>query len=132
MTVDPELNRLAERQYVLLTTFRRDGRAVPTPVWVALDAGELVVWSAPDAGKVKRIRRDGAVRIGPCDRAGRPTGPDRPATARLRPSTEVAAGMAAIARKYGIVGRLAILGSRLRRGRTGSAVIGITPSPNPD
>lgn len=65
-----DLERLGAAQYLLLTTFRRDGTAVPTPVWVARDGAELVVFTAPNAGKVKRIRRDGAVRVGPCTMRG--------------------------------------------------------------
>src|SRR3954464_1267787 len=65
---------LGEGKYLLLTTFRKDGRAVPTPVWVVRDGERLVAWSAMDSGKVKRIRRDGAVEVGPCDVRGRPTG----------------------------------------------------------
>ncbi len=34
---------LADEQYVLLTTTRRSGDRVPTPVWVARDGDALVV-----------------------------------------------------------------------------------------
>lgn len=78
-----DLERLGAAQYLLLTTFRRDGTPVPTPVWVARDGAELVVFTAPNAGKVKRIRRDGAVRVGPCTMRGRPMGGDVPGRARV-------------------------------------------------
>ena len=58
-----ELDRLAAEKYVLLTTFRKDGRAVPTPVWAVRDGDALAVWTVSDAGKVKRIRRDGRVTV---------------------------------------------------------------------
>ena len=58
-----ELDRLSSGNYVLVTTFRRDGTAVPTPVWVARDGAELVIWSATKAGKVQRIRRSGDVEV---------------------------------------------------------------------
>ncbi|HEX2774447.1 MAG TPA: pyridoxamine 5'-phosphate oxidase family protein, partial [Micromonosporaceae bacterium] len=43
--------RLGAERYVLLTTFRKDGRAVPTPVWVARDGAELVAWTVTTSGK---------------------------------------------------------------------------------
>ena len=100
---------------MLLTTFRKDGRAVPTPVWVARDDDELLVYSAPDAGKVKRIRRDGTVRVAPCTVRGRPTGPDVPGRARLLDDDGVRRVQAAMGRKYGFLYWLTSLGGRLRR-----------------
>lgn len=110
-----DLDRLAEAKYVLLTTFRKDGRAVPTPVWVAGDGDELVVYTAPDAGKVKRIRRDGAVRVGPCDVRGNPKGDDVPGHARVLDEAGVRRTLSLIMKKYGLLGRITVLGGRLRR-----------------
>ena len=119
---------LAAGKYLLLTTFRKDGTAVPTPVWVAGDNGTLYVWSAADAGKVKRIRRSGDVRIGPCDLRGKPTGEQVPATARLLDGAGSDRVRSLIAEKYGVVGKLSLLGSRLRRGSDGSIGIEIKPA----
>lgn len=120
-----DLDRLAGERYVLLTTFRKDGTAVPTPVWAARDGECLVVWTADGSGKVKRIRRDGAVRVGPCDVRGRPRGEDVPAHARLLDAAGVEHALGLIKRKYGIQGVLAVLASRLRRGARGAAAIAI-------
>ncbi|NUT50695.1 MAG: PPOX class F420-dependent oxidoreductase [Saccharothrix sp.] len=117
---------LATGKYLLLTTFRKDGRAVPTPVWVAGGDDALYVWSAADAGKVKRIRRSGDVRIGPCDLRGKPTGDQVPATARLLDRAGSDRVRSLIARKYGLLGRLTLLGSRIRRGSEGTVGIEIT------
>ncbi|MFI9009762.1 PPOX class F420-dependent oxidoreductase [Actinosynnema sp. NPDC053489] len=119
---------LAAGKYLLLTTFRKDGTAVPTPVWVAGDGGALYVWSAADAGKVKRIRRSGDVRIGPCDVRGRPTGEQVPGTARLLDRAGSERVRSLIARKYGVLGRLTLFGSRLRRGREGTVGIEVRPA----
>ena len=58
---------LGRGEYLLLTTFRKDGTPVPTPVWVAPGPTDDVIyaWSAKETGKVKRIRRSGDVEIGP-------------------------------------------------------------------
>lgn len=125
LLMSTDLERLAGAQYVLLTTFRRDGRAVPTPVWVARDGDELVVYSAPDAGKVKRIRRDGTVRIAPCTVRGKPTGPDVAGHARLLDESGFPGVHRAMIAKYGILYRITSLGSRLRR-REPPAGIAIT------
>lgn len=65
---------LAQERYISLTTFRRDGTPVSTPVWVAGDEGALLVWTAADSWKVKRIKRDSRVRVAPCNALGKPRG----------------------------------------------------------
>ncbi|WNV89665.1 PPOX class F420-dependent oxidoreductase [Umezawaea sp. Da 62-37] len=121
-------SELGEGKYLLLTTYRKDGRAVPTPVWVVADGGQLFAWSATDSGKVKRIRRDGKVSVGPCDVRGKPTGGSVDAQAELLDESGSDRVRGLIGKKYGIAGKLTLLGSRLRRGRTGSIGIAIVPS----
>ncbi|MFC9587017.1 PPOX class F420-dependent oxidoreductase [Streptomyces yangpuensis] len=65
------LQELGSARYVSLTTFRKDGTAVATPVWAVADGGELYVWTRSDSWKVKRIRNDGRVTVAPCDVRGR-------------------------------------------------------------
>ncbi|MGX2993006.1 PPOX class F420-dependent oxidoreductase [Streptomyces sp. JNUCC 64] len=117
------LERLAAAKYVLLTTFRRDGRAVPTPVWVMRDGDHLAVWSAADAGKVKRIRNSGRVTIAPCDWRGNPKGEAVPGVAELPADRDTARYLDLMKRKYGLVARVSLLGSRLK-GR-GHRTVGI-------
>ncbi|MFI5609794.1 PPOX class F420-dependent oxidoreductase [Amycolatopsis sp. NPDC051903] len=109
-----ELDRLAAEKYVVLTTFRRDGRAVPTPVWFTRDGDELVVSSERHAGKVKRIRNSGRVEIQPSDFRGRTHGPTATGTARLLDDAASDRVRKAIARQYGVVGRVTMFFSRLR------------------
>ncbi len=110
-----ETDRLAAERYVVLTTFRRDGRAVPTPIWVAGRDGELVLWSERAAGKVKRIRNDGRVEVQACDVRGRKThGAKVSGHARLLDAAETEQVRRAIAGKYGIVGRVTMFFSKLR------------------
>ena len=61
---------LADARFVSLTTFRRSGEPVSTPVWIGRDGGALVVLTPADSGKVKRLRRDPRVEIRPCGRFG--------------------------------------------------------------
>ncbi len=61
----------ANETYVNLATFRKDGREVRTPVWLAGDDGEYYVFSESKAGKVKRISLNGKMAIAPCDMRGK-------------------------------------------------------------
>jgi uncharacterized protein len=63
---------LAAEQYVLLTTTRRTGVPVATPVWVAPHDDALVVTTGAEAGKVKRVRHTPQVTLQACDRVGTP------------------------------------------------------------
>lgn len=64
----------AEETYVSLATYRRDGREVRTPVWIAAAGDRYYVFSEGRAGKVKRIRATRRVRLAPCDLRGRVRG----------------------------------------------------------
>lgn len=115
-------------KYLLLTTFRKDGRAVATPVWFAQDGAELKVWTVTDSGKVKRIRRDGAVTITACDVRGTPRGEAIDAHARLLDAAETERVRSLISKRYGLFGWVVMLGSRLRRGSGHNIGIAITPA----
>ncbi|MEU3059269.1 PPOX class F420-dependent oxidoreductase [Streptomyces subrutilus] len=65
------LDELGRARYISLTTFRKDGTPVATPVWAVADGGELYVWTRTETWKVKRIRNDGRVRVAACDVRGR-------------------------------------------------------------
>ncbi|MGW1992591.1 PPOX class F420-dependent oxidoreductase [Embleya sp. NPDC001921] len=118
--VPEDLDRLAAGKYVLLTTFRRDGRAVGTPVWVIRDGAALGAWTVRDSGKVKRIRNDGKVTVAACDVRGNPRGEAVPGHACLLDAAETERYRGLIRRKFGVIGRLTLLGSRLRRGTAGT------------
>ncbi|QOV40657.1 PPOX class F420-dependent oxidoreductase [Streptomyces ferrugineus] len=121
--------RLGAGKYLLITSYRRNGTGVPTPVWVVRDGDALGVWTVADSWKVKRIRARGDVLVGPCDLRGKPTGEQVPATAEICDEATSARYRGLIARKYGIAGRLTLLGSRLRRGVNGTVGIRITLTP---
>jgi len=99
MTVVDEIGR---SQYVSLTTYRKDGTAVATPVWHALDGGELFIISNADAWKVKRIRNNNQVVVTVCSFRGKiaPGAPSAQGTARVLDEAETAAARKLIARKY--------------------------------
>ncbi|MGW0765679.1 PPOX class F420-dependent oxidoreductase [Streptomyces sp. NPDC002676] len=126
---DTRLDRLGAGKYLLVTSYRKDGTPVATPVWVVRDGETLGVWTAADSWKVKRIRRRADILAGPCDLRGNPTGEQFPGTAEIVDAATTARYRTLIARKYGIVGRLTLLGSRLRRGLDGTVGIRVTLTP---
>ncbi|MFJ7147353.1 PPOX class F420-dependent oxidoreductase [Streptomyces sp. NPDC100445] len=123
------LDRLGSGKYLLMTSYRKNGTPVATPVWVVRDGDTLGVWTAADSGKVKRIRRRSDILAGPCDVRGNPTGDQLPATAEIADPQATDRYRGLIARKYGVLGRLTLLGSRLRRGRDGTVGIRVTLAP---
>lgn len=118
-----DLDVLGAAKYVLLTTCRKDGRAVPTPVWVVRDGTQLLVTTAPDAGKVKRIRRDGTVTVAPCDFRGRQAGAAVAGQARILDDAGIRRALRLTMRKYWILGPITVLSGRLyRRGGLPGAI----------
>jgi PPOX class probable F420-dependent enzyme len=100
--------------YIALVTFRRDGRAVETPVWFAAHDGRLYAFSAGNAGKVKRLRNDPSVRIAPCSVGGRVRGDWIEGRGRrIGDPDRIRAAYAALRRKYGWQMRLTDFFSRL-------------------
>ncbi|MEG3627772.1 PPOX class F420-dependent oxidoreductase [Streptomyces poriticola] len=126
--MDASWARLGAGKYLLLTSHRKNGTPVATPVWVVPDGDALGVWTVADSWKVKRIRNRADVLVGPCDLRGNPTGEQVPATAEICDAATTARYRRLIAGKYGLVGRLTLLGSRLRRGRDGTVGLRIVPS----
>lgn len=94
---------LASASYVSLATFRRDGREVATPVWVVALDGRFYVYSENHAGKVKRIRATGKVRLAPCTFRGKVTGEWVEGGGRIVTEPELERRFyRALAKKYGI------------------------------
>jgi PPOX class probable F420-dependent enzyme len=123
-------SELANEQFLSITTFKRDGTSVSTPVWVAGENGNLLVISEAESWKVKRIRRDGHVRVAPCSARGAIRGEQVDAHATLDPDT--AAVETLLARKYGwkyrTYMRFSALSRKLRGRPTPAGVtIRITP-----
>ena len=96
---------LKGHKYALLHTFRKSGEAVPTPVWFGLTDGKLYFRTYAGAAKVKRIRNNPRVLVGPCDVRGKPKGSLIEARARVLSDAEEAAAEKAIQSNYGLFRR---------------------------
>jgi PPOX class probable F420-dependent enzyme len=118
-TVTPTFADLAKAQYILLTTFTKDGRPKPTPIWAALDkrrGDRLLVITQEKSWKVKRIRNTPRVTLATCTMNGRPTSEAVEGTAAILDKSETAAVYDAIGKRYGIVGKVFNFFSKLRGG----------------
>ena len=96
----PIPSAISGQKYISLTTFRKTGVAVPTPVWFGEENGKLYVMTRGDMGKSKRIRNNPKVQVAPCTMRGKVNGEQFPATARILPPEEHKMARAAINRKY--------------------------------
>ncbi|HXE91611.1 MAG TPA: PPOX class F420-dependent oxidoreductase [Terriglobales bacterium] len=88
------------RRYLNLESYRRDGRAIRTPLWFAQDGGLLYIYTLADSGKVKRMRRNPRVRIVPSDIRGNPKGEWIDAEAELLAGERAAHADHLLSRKY--------------------------------
>jgi uncharacterized protein len=137
MSAPADLAALDRTKYVRLTTTKRDGTAVPTPVWFAVDGDRLYVWTGAASGKAKRIRNHPTVEVVPCDGRGavKPAAVTRTGTARIVDDDDTCRrAHDVLNRKYGLMKRSIELGTglmhRLRRTPKGAdAIIEIALDP---
>jgi hypothetical protein len=129
---------LADERYILLTTFRRDGTPVATPVWaVKLDDDEVGFWTSSGSGKAKRLAHTARVTVAPCDARGRVRSGAvaLEATARLVTGSEFDAIRQRVVAKYGVQTKITkLLGTlygiaRRKRIPYGDTGVVITPAP---
>jgi PPOX class probable F420-dependent enzyme len=107
---------VTQAKYVLLTTFTKDGRPKPTPIWIAADGDRALVITEKNAWKVKRIRNTPRVTLAVCDMRGNVKGEAIDAVASVMDDSQTESVHQAINRRYGIVGRIFNFFSKLRGG----------------
>jgi hypothetical protein len=123
---DDAIARLDRESYINLATFRRDGRAVETPVWFAARGRKLYVFSEAEAGKMKRLRNDGRLRLAACNVRGKLRGDWHEGVGRrVDDPASVAGAYDALLAKYGWLMRLTNFVSRLVGRIEGRAIIEI-------
>lgn len=109
-------DEVSKAQYVLLTTFTKDGRPKPTPIWIARDGDRALVITEKNSWKVKRIRNTPRVTLAICDMKGRVKSDTVEAVATVLPESETETVYQAINQRYWIVGRIFNFFSKLRGG----------------
>lgn len=126
------MKSLADSPYVALTTYRRSGDPVATPVWIAPDEdGTLLVVTGRSTGKVKRVRRDPRVSMVPCSVSGKvPDGavPEAGTAEVVDDPAEVQRLRHVIGRKYRLSFTVTRLWERISRRVNDNVIIRITPA----
>jgi PPOX class probable F420-dependent enzyme len=111
-TADPrtrrhDFERFTDERQILLTTYRRDGSPVGTPVHVAVEGDVAYVRTFDPSGKLKRMRNNADVEVAPSTLRGRPTGVVSKARTRILEGDEAAHAASVLAAKYPLLhGRL--------------------------
>jgi PPOX class probable F420-dependent enzyme len=116
---------LYAHKYMQLTTYRKNGTGVPTPVWFAAERGKLYVMTLSGTGKVRRIRNNGTVRLAPCTRSGQVVGDALNASARELSPDEYTIAEQPLSRRYGLMYRLFVFMQKL--GKSQRTYIEIVP-----
>jgi hypothetical protein len=116
---------IAKSEYVLLTTFTKEGRPKPTAIWAAPRGDGLVAITQEKSWKVKRIRNTSRVTIAVCDRSGKPKGEAVEAIATILDKSANGATYDAIGARYGLLGKTFNVFSKLRGGMKNNVTIEI-------
>lgn len=124
-------NSLKHARYLSLTTFRRSGVPVNTPVWFAEKDDKYYIFSARDTGKVKRIRNSTRARIAACDVKGKVTGEWLEATCDFATHDEERLAYDLLVDKYGWQMKITNFFSRLS-GKIGHRVVLVVSVNAPD
>ncbi len=99
------VSELGAEKFISLTTFKRDGTAVATPMWIGRDGDHLFCWTPADSWKAKRAKNNSRVMLVPCGRSGKVRDGAHPVEGAAEVITDAAtverlAGV--IRRKYGL------------------------------
>lgn len=125
---DVSFDNVTKAQYVLLTTFTKDGRPKPTPIWITRDGDRALVITEKNAWKVKRIRNTPRVTLAVCDMKGKPKGAAVEAKATVLDDSQTDLVYRAINKRYGIVGRVFTVFSKMRGGAGRTVGLEIRPA----
>jgi PPOX class probable F420-dependent enzyme len=94
------IGEIRSAKCISLTTFKRDGTKISTPIWFNVIGGKIYVTTEPGAWKVKRIAKNPNVEFAVCTQRGKVTGQSFSGTARILAPVELAPVIAAKKRRY--------------------------------
>ena len=98
----PSLDQLAAERYVSLVTFRRNGKGVPTPIWIAREGDKLYAFTDGTSAKMTRLKVTDRIQIAACDARGNVRGDWTEGRARdVDDPAVIVRALAALTQKYG-------------------------------
>lgn len=122
----PIPDHVLSAEFVNLATFRKNGDAVPTPIWAAAVDGKLYAFSESKAGKVKRLRNSSRAQLVPCTRTGQLLGIWQDASAFIVDDpSEIESAKRALEAKYGWKMAITDVASKLAGRYTKRAILRI-------
>jgi len=123
----PTLEQIGSEKYASLTTFRKDGRPVATPVWILPAGRGVAVWTESDSWKVKRVRNNPKVTVTACDIRGNVRGDAVEGRARIGDDAERDHFARELGKKYKMLGLVGMLRYRFLGHRDRITVIIVEP-----
>jgi PPOX class probable F420-dependent enzyme len=94
------ISEIRNAKCISLTTFKRDGTRISTPIWSNVIDNEIYVTTEPSAWKVERIANNPNVEFAACTQRGKVTGHSFSGIARILSSVELASVIATKKRRY--------------------------------
>ena len=117
--MNDKLDIFRSTKSIVLTTFKRDGTPVPTPVSIAFDGDRAVFRTYDKAWKARRLRNNPNVEVAAATVGGKPTGPAIHAQARLLDGDDAKRAAKALATRHRFLQAVLVpLFHRLKRYRT--------------
>ena len=98
-----DLSAVRQASTIVLTTYRRDGTPVETPVSIAFEGDRAFFRSFDQAWKTKRLRNNPHVEIAASTLRGRRTGPPVQAQATLLQGEQARVAARALARRHRVL-----------------------------
>ncbi|MGH3722603.1 MAG: PPOX class F420-dependent oxidoreductase [Mycobacterium sp.] len=128
-TSSSDWDAIGHANYVSFTSYRKDGTAISTPVWIAPGQGKLYFFSEVGAYKVKRVRRNPTVALQTCDIRGKivPGSPVVEGSARILDFTDTPRVRKILNRKYWLLGPISEFGVWITRRQQASLAIEVSP-----
>jgi len=103
-----DLDAVRDARTILLTTYKRDGTPVETPVSIAFEGDRAFFRSYDQAWKTKRLRNNPRVQIAASTLRGKRTGPAIPARATLLADEQARMAAKALARRHPLLQALLV------------------------
>jgi uncharacterized protein len=112
-----KISQFLNQKYINLETYRKNGQAVQTPVWFAIEDSMIYVRTDNNSGKIKRARNNPHVRITPSNARGQPKGEWIDGEMRIASTTESERANQLLGQKYGLQGKIIRMVNKIRKTR---------------
>ena len=110
-----KISQFLNQNYINLETYRKNGQAVQTPVWFAIDGSIIYVRTDSNSGKIKRARNNPHVRITPSNARGQPKGEWIDGEIKIASTSESERANQLLRQKYGLQGKIIRMVNKIRK-----------------